>query len=192
MNSSLRALSNLDMQIDHSSDLFWASSIILSLIKVLQLKKHIPWLMSVRKKPYRFYLLERKKPKTLQVQNNYTLSLFSASFHIFISWIQSFLGAGQEPHWSQSHRWLCFVQSPLAQSVPRSMGDLSSLQCLCLATSHNTLPQWLIMCLNGNTECKLVHDVTRRANSSSSHNGPAERTSWYHYILRHGWPKTYT
>lgn len=135
--------STLDLQIGYCSDLVWVSSIVLSLIKCQSWKSTY--------KPQASAIFQRTY--SLQgriIKLSHWPFLFEAPH--FTSSTCSSERVGQEPHWSQSRRWLYLVQSPLAQNVLRSMGDSSSPLCPCLSTSHNTRP--FIMGLNVNTECK--------------------------------------
>lgn len=161
--SSSHCIHLSNAEIDHNSHLRWNSSITLPLIKCYSWKSAFPdlWVRAKSQNPQAVLSL---RAECRIIPFCHSASVLKVGGPV----------RGQQSHWSPSHRWLCFVQSPLALSVLRCWWFI---KCLRLDTSQNTLPRWLIMCLNGNTECQRAHNVSVAEQTGT--------TSWCDYIFQH-------
>lgn len=105
-------LSNLDLQIDYSSNLFCASSIVLSSIKCHSWRSIFQdsW-VCVKRQNHKPVLSFRENIhfKWRIITLSHWLFLYEPPQ--FYSWTWSCERAGQEPHWSQSHRWLILFKA---------------------------------------------------------------------------------
>lgn len=121
--------------------------------------------------------------------NTLSVTFFSPSGHIF----QTLNLQLQE---SQSRAPLISVSDGCVLFKPlwwRIWFDLCMIydgwrpQYLHLATTHKTLPWWLIMSLNGNTACEPVRYMTKGVINISSHNGSADKKDLLVWLYLQCW-----